>query len=219
MEPKAHMKNVGRKSLVDAAIAELREEIAAGRWQVGEKIPSESQLVQALGVSRLSVREAVRALVHTGLLATRQGDGTYVTATDEAAVAFRRMLESVAERDVEEVRRGLDLVAARIAATRRTDADLRELQDILTRRQAAFDKGELEVFADADVEFHLCVARATQNQLLHDLYRTLSEALRDTILADHMEHSTTDAHLALFRAIEAGDPVAADTAALAIIEV
>lgn len=212
------MKSIGRKSLVDAAITELREEIAAGRWEVGEKIPSESRLAEALGVSRLSVREAVRALVHTGLLTTRQGDGTYVTATDEAAVAFRRKLESVAERDVEEVRRGLDLVAARIAATRRTEQDLTTLQDILMRRQEAFDNGELEKFADADVKFHLSVARATQNELLHSLYVTLSEALRETVLADHMEHSTTDAHHALLRAIEAGDPTAADAAALTIIE-
>jgi DNA-binding FadR family transcriptional regulator len=212
------MKSVGRKSLVDAAIAELREEIAAGRWIVGEKIPSESQLAEALGVSRLSVREAVRALVHTGLLTTRQGDGTYVTATDEAAVAFRRMLDQVAERDVEDVRRGLDIVAAGLAAARRTESDLTDLKDVMSRRRAAFDQGDLEVFADADVEFHLCVARAAQNPLLHQLYRTLSEALRDTVLADHMQHSTLDAHADLLHAIENGDPVAAAAAALAIIQ-
>ncbi|MFI5663591.1 FadR/GntR family transcriptional regulator [Streptomyces sp. NPDC051684] len=212
------MKSVGRKSLVDAAITELRGEIASGRWQVGDKIPSESTLAETLGVSRLSVREAVRALVHTGLLTTRQGDGTYVTATDETAVAFGRMLADVADRDVEEVRRGLDLVAARLAASRRTEADLAELREITGRRQQHFDARELKEFVEADIEFHLCVARAGQNPLLLDLYTTLSTALRDTVLADDMRHSTTDAHQALVEAIAAGDPAAADAAALAIID-
>ncbi|MER5948605.1 FCD domain-containing protein [Streptomyces sp. NPDC001904] len=213
------MKSVGRKSLVDAVIDELRREITSGRWPVGEKIPPESSLVRTLGVSRLSVREAVRALVHAGLLATRQGDGTYVTASDEASVALTRMLADVADRDVEEVRQGLDLVAARLAARRRTPADLEELRATAERRRLHYEAEELKEFVDADIDFHLCVARAGHNPLLLDLYTTLSTALRDTILADDMRHSTTDAHQALLEAIEAADPVAADAAAQAILDV
>ncbi|MFI7008594.1 FadR/GntR family transcriptional regulator [Streptomyces sp. NPDC050145] len=212
------MKSVGRKSLVDAVITELRQEITSGHWQVGEKIPSESSLAQTLGVSRLSVREAVRALVHTGLLATRQGDGTYVTAADESAVALGRMLADAADRDVEEVRRGLDLVAARLAAQRRTEADVKELREIAERRQQHFDAGELKEFVDADIDFHLCVARAGHNPLLVDLYSHLSTALRDTVLADDMRHSTTEAHRALLDAIASADPTAADAAANAILD-
>ncbi|MFI8420240.1 FadR/GntR family transcriptional regulator [Streptomyces sp. NPDC085479] len=213
------MKSVGRKSLVDAAIAELREEIASGRWPVGAKIPSESVLAETLGVSRLSVREAVRALVHTGLLATRQGDGTYVTAADETSVALGRMLAEVADRDVEEVRQGLDLVAARLAARRRTEEDLESLRDIVRRRRLHFEAGELTEFVDADIEFHVGVARAGHNPLLLDLYTTFSGALRDTILADGMRTSSADAHQALLTAVEAADPVAAAAAAQAILDV
>ncbi|WP_420037608.1 FadR/GntR family transcriptional regulator [Streptomyces sp. cg28] len=213
------MKNVGRTSLVDVVIDQLRREITSGRWPVGEKIPPESSLVGTLGVSRLSVREAVRALVHAGLLATRQGDGTYVTASDETSVALTRLLADVADRDVEEVRQGLDLVAARLAARRRTPADLEELRAIAARRQLHYEAEELKEFVEADIAFHLCVARAGHNPLLLDLYTTLSTALRDTILADDMRHSTTDAHQDLLEAIEAGDPVAADAAAQAILAV
>ncbi|MEY9876725.1 DNA-binding FadR family transcriptional regulator [Streptacidiphilus sp. MAP12-33] len=212
------MRNVGRSSLVEAAIAEIRGEIAKGSWSVGEKIPSEAQLAETLGMSRLSVREAVRALVHTGLLATRQGAGTFVTATDESSVAIGRMLDSVAERDIAEVRRGLDVLAARLAASRRTDADLAQLREVAARREAAFGAGELEVFADADVEFHLRVAQASHNRLLSDLYRSMSEALHDVIVADHMQHSTSSAHTDLLQAVTDGDPAAAAAAALVIVE-
>ncbi|WP_258395067.1 MULTISPECIES: FCD domain-containing protein [unclassified Streptomyces] len=204
---------------MDVVIDQLRREITSGRWPVGEKIPPESSLVRTLGVSRLSVREAVRALVHAGLLATRQGDGTYVTASDETSVALTRLLADVADRDVEEVRQGLDVVAARLAARRRTPADLEELRAIAARRQLHYKAEELKEFVEADIAFHLCVARAGHNPLLLDLYTTLSTALRDTILADDMRHSTTDAHQDLLEAIEAGDPVAADAAAQAILAV
>jgi DNA-binding FadR family transcriptional regulator len=203
---------------VEAAIAEIRGEITAGRWKVRERIPSEAQLAEALGMSRLSVREAVRALVHTGLLTTRQGAGTFVTATDESSVAIGRILDSVADRDIAEVRLGLDIVAARLAATRRTEEDLAALTDTASRRQQAFADGALEAFADADVEFHLRIAAASHNRLLSDLYRSMSDALHDVILADHMEHSTASAHADLLRAIEAGDPSAAAAAALTIVE-
>lgn len=212
------MRNAGRSSLVEAAIAELRGEIAAGRWNVGERIPTEAQLAEALGMSRLSVREAVRALVHTGLLTTRQGAGTFVTATDESSVAIGRMLDSVAERDISEVRLGLDIVAARLAATRRTQEDLAELAEVASRRRHAFADGALEAFAQADVDFHLRIAEASHNPLLADLYRNMSGALHAVILADHMQHSTASAHDDLLHAIEAGDPAAAAAAALTIVQ-
>ena len=212
------MRNVGRSSLVEAAIAELRGEIASGRWKVGERIPTEAQLSEALGMSRLSVREAVRALVHTGLLTTRQGAGTFVTATDESSVAIGRMLDSVAERDISEVRLGLDIVAARLAATRRTEEDLAALAEIASQRTRAFADGALEAFAQADVDFHLRIAEASHNPLLADLYRNMSGALHDVILADHMQHSAASAHDALLHAIRSSDPAGAAAAALTIVE-
>ncbi|WP_433238738.1 FadR/GntR family transcriptional regulator [Streptosporangium sp. CA-135522] len=216
------MQNVGRISLVDAAIGELRQEIASGAWPVGTKIPSESQLALALGVSRLSVREAVRVLVHSGLLTTRQGDGTYVIATDESEMALKRRLDRAAVMDIIDVRRGLDLVAARLAAARRTPQDLDALRESLERRTAAHQAVDLNAFADADVDFHLLIAAASHNPVLLDLYRGMSEALRDTVRRDHcMKRAVLgfdSSHQELYEAIEAGDAASAVTIALAILD-
>ncbi|MEV0229636.1 FCD domain-containing protein [Nonomuraea sp. NPDC050786] len=212
------MRNVARTSLVDAAIDELRREIARGVWPVGTKIPSESQLAQSLGMSRLSVREAVRVLAHAGLLHTRQGDGTYVTATDESKVALRRRLDTAAAMDIIDVRRGLDLVAARLAAGRRTEEDLAAMRETLARRDAAGRAGDLDGFADADVEFHVRVADAAHNPLLADLYRSMSDALRDSIRPEQSGLDLDGSHDDLLRAIEDADVTRAVAVSVAILD-
>jgi DNA-binding FadR family transcriptional regulator len=83
-----------RLSLVDSAVAELRSAVARGEWPVGERIPTEPRLSEQFGVGRNTVREAVRVLVHAGLLETRQGDGTYVRARLDPAEALRRVERS-----------------------------------------------------------------------------------------------------------------------------
>jgi DNA-binding FadR family transcriptional regulator len=213
------MRNVARTSLVDAAIQQLRDQITSGAWPVGTKLPSETRLAQTLGMSRLSVREALRVLVHAGLLSTRQGDGTYVTATDESQVAFRRRLDTAAALDILDVRRGLDLVAARLAAAKRDDDDLAGMRATLALRDAAGLAGDLDGFADADVAFHLKVADAAHNPLLSDLYRSMSEALRDSVRS--MEQAALEpdsSHHDLLRAIAERDAAGAVTVAVSILD-
>ncbi|MFE7263579.1 FadR/GntR family transcriptional regulator [Streptomyces sp. NPDC057592] len=214
------MKSVGRVSIVDTVINELRGEIARGTWQVGDRIPTESRLAEIFGVSRLSVREAVRVLVHAELLTTRQGNGTFVTATDEGRIALRRRLDRARTTDILDVRRGLDIVAARLAATMRTEEDLASLQEAMERRTAAGRAGDLDTFTDADVDFHLRIAEASHNPLLSDLYRNMSDALWETVKANQCIDEAGDDpfHTALYEAVRAGDPAAATAAALAILD-
>ncbi len=77
-----------RRSLVDLAVSAMRERLERGEWRVGERIPIEPELAAELGVSRNTVREAVRVLAFSGVLEVRQGDGTYVrSAVDASDVA------------------------------------------------------------------------------------------------------------------------------------
>lgn len=84
-----------RSALSEQVIAALRNQITSGEWPVGSRIPTEPELVEQLGVARNTVREAVRALAHNGLLDIRQGSGTYVVATSElAGVMHRRFADA-----------------------------------------------------------------------------------------------------------------------------
>ena len=110
------LRTAHRASLVDQVIDQLKDQITSGAWAVGDKIPPEPVLSDGLGVGRNTVREAVRALTHAGLLECRQGDGTYVRATCEMSEAVRRRLRTAELVEVLEVRRLLEMEAARLAA-------------------------------------------------------------------------------------------------------
>lgn len=209
------MLKVARVSTVDAVIDEIRTQIHSGEWVPGDRLPSEAELTKSLGISRASLREATRALVHAGLLAVRQGDGTYVVAVDEAAVALNRKIANSKSAEVIEVRRGLDASAVPLAAARRTKADLVIMRQALDDRRAGADSGDLDAFIEADLRFHMAVARAAHNELLGDLYESLNIAFRKSL--GHAVGQGTDEHEALYRAIEKRDTATATELALAII--
>ncbi|MCV7421309.1 FadR family transcriptional regulator [Mycobacterium yunnanensis] len=193
-----------RTGLVDQVIDQLRTLISSGEWPVGGRIPNETVLVESLGVGRNTVREAVRALAHAGLLEVRQGDGTYVRATSEVSGALRR-LYGAELREVLEVRRGLEVEGARLAATRRTDDDVAELRRLLARRDACFDAGDTDDFARADTDFHLAVVGSSHNATLTELYRGLVEAVTASVATTHEAPVEIVDHGALLDLVAAGD--------------
>jgi DNA-binding FadR family transcriptional regulator len=170
--------------LFDHVVDRLRRQITSGAWPVGSRIPAEPELVQQLGVARNTVREAVRALAHNGLLDIRHGSGTYVTATSELAMVMQRRFAAAEQRDVIEVRGALEVTAARVAAQRRTAEDLRRLDDLLERRERAWASGSRDAFVDADTAFHQAVVAASHNTVLIELYADLGQVIRQS-LHDH----------------------------------
>src|SRR5262245_41244863 len=131
------LRSPSRRTLVPQVVEELRAQICSGEWSVGSRIPTEPELVEALGVGRNTVREAVNALVHAGVLERRQGSGTYVTATHELGGALARRMADAEVAEAIEVRRAFEVEAARLAAVRRTPEDLAALDVALAAREAA----------------------------------------------------------------------------------
>jgi DNA-binding FadR family transcriptional regulator len=172
------------RTLAEETIAHLRAQITAGAWPVGARIPTESELVERLGVARNTVREAVRALANTGLLEIRQGSGTYVVATSELAGVMQRRFADTDRAQLNELRGVLESAAAALAARRRTVADLRTLDAALARREDAWRSGHPAAFADADATFHLAVVAAAHNDVLTAIYADLREVIRGAIAAE-----------------------------------
>lgn len=197
-----------RSGLVEQVIDQLRASVAGGEWPVGGRIPNETVLVESLGVGRNTLREAVRALAHAGILEVRQGDGTYVRATSEVSGALRRLCGAEL-RDVLQVRRGLEVEGARLAAAHRTDADVSELRALLARRDECLATGDTDEFARADTDFHLAVVRSSHNAMLTELYRGLVEAITASVAATHETPVEIVDHGVLLDHIAAGDVDAA----------
>jgi GntR family transcriptional regulator, transcriptional repressor for pyruvate dehydrogenase complex len=163
-------------AVTDEAIEKIKEMIVSGALGPGDRLPRESELAAALGLSRNSLREAVRALSLIRILDVRQGDGTYVTSLDpqlllEAlsfVVDFHRddtVLEFLA------VRRILEPAATAMAAALIPDAEL----DVLGRRLDALgERPSVEELVAADLEFHRAIGAAAGNSVLCSLLESLS---------------------------------------------
>ncbi len=196
--------------------------ITSGAWPVGTRIPPENTLVDHLGVSRNTVREALRSLVHTGMLEARPGDGTYVRTPSELEAPLVRRARRARLEEAVEVRTLLEQQAARLAAMRRTEADVRRLRAALDRQRKASEAGDRAAYAMADAELHRAVVDCARNEFLAEIYEFLGGALKPSVspeLWDRMLAVEEVAHhAALVDAIAAGKPAAAERAARMLIE-
>lgn len=163
-------------ALTDRAITKIKDLIVAGEFGPGDRLPKETELAERLGLSRNSLREAVRALTLIGVLEPRQGDGTYVTSLEPdlllAGTSFvSDLLTGSTLRELYEVRRILEPVATALATPRLTDEDFAALEESLERMQTA---ETTQAFIDADVDFHHVIVSACGNATLASLIHNLS---------------------------------------------
>jgi DNA-binding FadR family transcriptional regulator len=171
-----------RQPLAEEVTAKLRTMIQTGEWPLQQRIPPEPELMARLGVSRGTLREAVKALAHSGMLEVRRGDGTYVRATSEMSGAARRMYQDHTGEHILEVRAGLDTQAARLAAKNATPDDVTALRALLTERDRAWHAADYAAWARADWAFHERVAQASGNPLLHELYVSFGAVVHEDLL-------------------------------------
>jgi len=163
-------------ALTDQAIMKIKDLIVAGEFAPGERLPKESELAERLGLSRNSLREAVRALSLVGVLEPRQGDGTYVTSLEPelllAGTSFvSDLLNGPTLRELHEVRRILEPAATALATQRLDERDFEAIEDSLDRMDTA---DTIQAFIDADVDFHRVIVSACGNATLASLIQNLS---------------------------------------------
>ncbi len=209
-----------KRSKTDEAVDALAEMIRSGRFTVGDKLPTEPELVDELGVSRGALREAVQALAFVGVLRVRQGDGTYVSGLEPSqllrSVGFALDLsspETLAE--LYGVRRILEPVATGMAARHMTASQIGAAR---VQLDAMRDAADAEGFVLADAAFHDEIAAACGNEALRALLVSLrSESARARIRRarddDGATARTVAEHEAILAALEAGDAELAQAAA------
>jgi len=211
-------------SVTDEAIDKIQELIISRSWGPGDRLPKESELAAQLGLSRNSLREAVRALSQLRVLEVRQGDGTYVTSLEpelllESTSFVSHLLVGESALELFEVRRLLEGAAAALAAARIDPAGKEELGQKL---QKMMESKTVEELVEADVAFHAVIARATGNTFLTSLLASLSSrTLRARMWrareVDNAFDVTRDEHRRIVEAVVNGDPELARAAAMAHI--
>jgi GntR family transcriptional regulator, transcriptional repressor for pyruvate dehydrogenase complex len=166
------------RTLALELVESIGDRIRDGRAAPGDKLPTEAAIMADYGVSRTVVREAISKLQASGLVETRHGVGTFVVGLGDAA-SFRIAPEQMATlRDVVamlELRIGIETEAAALAAARRTAANLRDMRAAVAAFAAAVAAGRDAV--GPDFQFHLEVARATQNARFSELIGSLGATI------------------------------------------
>ncbi len=210
----ASLQPIARSPLYEQVVERLREFIDAQRLQPGDRLMSERELAVQLGVSRTSVRQALTALRVLGLVEIKHGDGVYLLRSPRDVIPSLASEIVGSEGDhpmIWEVREGIEVQAARLAARRREDADLVELHAALEEMAGSIAEGGDGI--EGDRRFHRAIAGAAHNPLLMELIAQLADVIDRTsaaslTLAGRPPVSLV-AHREILSAIERGDEAAA----------
>lgn len=205
-----------RRSLAHDAAEQLKRLVGDGTLQPGDKLPSERELAARLGVSRPTLREAVRALVIMGLVETRHGAGNFVIGgapESEATVSLTIELDDPLE-SLFELRLLTEPVAAERAAAHITSDELSRLRRLRGDMERLVDDPERFVRSDAD--FHRVIHRAARSQLIVAMLEAVDElAMRGRRLSGRqpdVTRRTVEAHQMILEALQRGDPFEARSA-------
>ena len=194
-------------------VRQVEERILKGELRPGDRLPSQRELARQLGVGQVAVKEALRALAAKGLITVRHGTGTFVSEMGPAAVTdfIERycVIGSSGHRELMELRETLEPASAAMAAERAAPEDLARLADLVDRIEAAHRASDFEEGSQVDIDFHIAVAEASQNDILVAMLKGLGQMLRAWIRVQ-MEVTPRErgaySHRQVFEAIAAGDP-------------
>ncbi|MBA3946734.1 MAG: FadR family transcriptional regulator [Herpetosiphonaceae bacterium] len=208
---------VDRLRLPEVVATEVEQAILGPAFVVGDRLPSEQQLADQFGVSRNVVREAFKLLQERGLIMITNGSGAFVAqptseATSNALSRYLRLTGAAASRaSLYETRRILEGANAHLAAERAEASDIAALADCVARMQE--HSGSIERWAQADLQFHLTLARSTHNPFQRVLLEPLIDQLRDVISEGYLTPGAVatglSAHTQLLEQIQHRDAQAA----------
>lgn len=214
------LQSIDRPRLSTSIVDQILEGVQSGAFPPGRALPAERLLAARLGVSRSSVREAIRILEHAGILDVRTGSGTYVVDTGSSKVAALRAQAVISGEhsplDVMAARRAVEPACAQVAALQHLERDLDLIRETVATQDRLVTEGEDA--ATADLDFHLAIASATHNPVLLLLVERLVEIMRRRPWSD-LKHSSREnpagarrdvrQHSAILAAIERGDEAGA----------
>ena len=168
--------------LYEKIVGQIESRIMSGDLKVGDQLPPEHELAEQFEVSRTAVREAIKTLREKGLIEIRTGRGTFVT--NATPVVMRQSLDLLMKfgsmdgsASLVEVREIMEPEIAALAATRMTDEFVSAMQEAYDVMEKAYDNADL--FIEADMDFHLALAEATQNPLIPAMMDSIIDLLRE----------------------------------------
>lgn len=199
-----------RVSLTDQVANLLVGRIKDGVYSIGSQLPNEISLIQEFGVSRSTIRGAVKKLETLDYLSVQQGKGTFVKTNKSIQSIIAEHVGATPYNEVSEVRVMLEIKIVELAAERRTDADIKIIKEKYNDRIVAIKLKDPKKWMQSDIEFHLAVAKAARNSILETLYTSFMEtkvkAVFEMIYPEILPLDIlNEGHLEIIHCIEAQD--------------
>ncbi|MBN1883723.1 MAG: FadR family transcriptional regulator [Deltaproteobacteria bacterium] len=209
------MEPISRTNISKSIVDQVVDLIASGEYRPGQRLPSERELMETLGVGRSSIREAFQALAIMGLIDIRPGQGTFVREITTDVIirsnVFAPLLTPEATGELVEARLAVEPTIAALAAQRHTEEELSAVDDILSHCERALASGEPVYSLSAS--FHLLIARASHNTVFIRFMETLATlmAARGARIEEHTDfiHWELESHRTVRDAVAARDGDAA----------
>jgi GntR family transcriptional regulator, transcriptional repressor for pyruvate dehydrogenase complex len=212
-----------RPKLSESVVSAIRGQVLSGEFAPGQKLPTESQLTETFGVSRTVVREAIATLAADGLVEARQGAGVFVInhpAQAFAAISYELGNKISHALNVLEVRMGIEIESAGLAATRRNSAQEARIQEAFFEFERLLDSRQAT--GKVDFAFHRAIAAATNNPFYIEVLDALGSRTipcdvaspwgTESVLTHEYQVGLQREHLAILNAISASDPDSARAA-------
>ncbi len=176
---------IKKESISEQVFEQMKQQIIDREWVPGMKLPSETELGNIFGVSRVTIRQALQKLAVMGLVETRFGEGSFVKEADlgqqvKTALLPSAYLQPHSTNEVLEFRSVIEVETAGLAAHRATDKDIVRLKELLARQMDEATR-TVTSFAEDDMEFHMTIARSTGNALIIATYEILWDILNSAM--------------------------------------
>lgn len=208
------MRPIEKSNLCDEVFNRIIQDIITGKLGVGDKIASENELREMLGVSRNTIRSALSRLNALGILEARHGEGYYIRNIN-VGIYVNSLLPVMllSSRDLEsitEFRIGVESAGAALAAARADENDISEMERHLLITEESYNDNHK--FAIGDMEFHLAVARASKNELFisaTEMIKTMYTIWLTGFVKNHGKEQSSQYHRQIFESIKRGDSISA----------
>jgi len=221
------LKPVEKKKAYEDIVRQIRTLIEEGKLKRNDHLPSERDLSNTFGVSRTTVREAIRTLESMKLLQSRQGNGTYVVASSEEALIQPLAAALFNEKDdildIFYIRKIIEPHVAELAAENATPQEMEELERILRKQEECI--GQREIIIETDSAFHNLMVKATKNRVMERLIIALIDLLKKSreqyLFEDENDERairSLEGHQQILSAVKKGDGNAARKSMLQHLE-
>ncbi len=204
------MQPVRELSVVERIIEQIQNALAYGRFKLGDKLPSEFELMEELHVGRNSLREAMRVLTTLGIVEVRRGDGTYFCNELKPSfanhVAYRLLLKEASAFEIIEFRQMLDEDILTLAVQKCTKDDITKLKEYIDEMRNAFNSGDISKAAKLDYSFHMFLAQCSRNKFLirifSEIYAIFESSIEQNMRNEELFASADKHHAEMVECIE-----------------